>query len=296
MYKWLNKWGVILTTYKSWDDPTPALSPTALRSWMDWAPWRKPPSPPGARDAPLEMGPIFFGEEQSWCKVVVWVNFGGILPGILKCMYGWILEGFSLIISCIVCLGWCRLMFFFFFSRWCFFSWSIVEVVEKMAWYLEGKYYWRIQPFFSEPVYPFIGQFMNWYHHINHQSFHSYASNFRTYLSNSSSLFSVSQNFHQSSFNSDFRIIVITPTKSKLKPSRISNFPRTHGTAMRLKGCFWWLPWGLNQQPFWISNYTLINKHTVDGSNPAPVEVGCLSHYFQGIFTSQLVQDFFHQQ
>ena len=30
--------------------------------------------------------------------------------------------------------------------------------------------------------------------------------------------------------------------------------------------------------------------------NPAPVEVGRLSHYFQGFFTSYVVQEFFHQQ
>ena len=36
---------------------------------------------------------------------------------------------------------------------------------------------------------------------------------------------------------------------------------------------------------------------TVDGWNPAPVEVGSLSHQLQGCFTSQLVVwDFFHQQ
>ena len=36
---------------------------------------------------------------------------------------------------------------------------------------------------------------------------------------------------------------------------------------------------------------------TVDGRNPAPVSRYCtLSHYLQGFCTSQLVQDFFHQQ
>ncbi len=39
--------------------------------------------------------------------------------------------------------------------------------------------------------------------------------------------------------------------------------------------------------------------HTVDGINPAPVEVGSLPHYLQGLNgfdTSQVVQDYFHQQ
>ena len=34
--------------------------------------------------------------------------------------------------------------------------------------------------------------------------------------------------------------------------------------------------------------------HTVDGRNPAPVDR--LSHYFTRFYTSQVVQDFFHQQ
>ena len=35
----------------------------------------------------------------------------------------------------------------------------------------------------------------------------------------------------------------------------------------------------------------------VDGRNPAPVELGSLSHYLQRFFTYQLVVwDFFHQQ
>ena len=39
-----------------------------------------------------------------------------------------------------------------------------------------------------------------------------------------------------------------------------------------------------------------LNVH-VDGRNPAPVEVGSLSHYLQGFFTSQVVVwDSFHQQ
>ena len=33
----------------------------------------------------------------------------------------------------------------------------------------------------------------------------------------------------------------------------------------------------------------LKTKHTVDGRNPAPVEVGSLSHYLPGFFTSQVV-------
>ena len=36
--------------------------------------------------------------------------------------------------------------------------------------------------------------------------------------------------------------------------------------------------------------------HTVDGRICAPVEVGSLPHYLQGFYTSQMVQDFFHQQ
>ena len=34
---------------------------------------------------------------------------------------------------------------------------------------------------------------------------------------------------------------------------------------------------------------------TVDGKNPAPVD-SSLSYCLQGFFTSQVVQDFFHQQ
>ena len=37
-------------------------------------------------------------------------------------------------------------------------------------------------------------------------------------------------------------------------------------------------------------------RHTVDGRNPAPVEVGSLSHSLQGFYTFQVVQDFSHQQ
>ena len=36
--------------------------------------------------------------------------------------------------------------------------------------------------------------------------------------------------------------------------------------------------------------------NTVDGRNPAPVEVGSLSHHFTGFYTFQVVQDFNHQQ
>ena len=40
--------------------------------------------------------------------------------------------------------------------------------------------------------------------------------------------------------------------------------------------------------------------HTADGRNPANqlrlVVYPCLSHYLQGFYTSQEVQDFFHQQ
>ena len=40
-----------------------------------------------------------------------------------------------------------------------------------------------------------------------------------------------------------------------------------------------------------------IDLHTFHGRNPAPVDtVGSLSHYLQGFHTSQVVQDFFHQQ
>ena len=40
------------------------------------------------------------------------------------------------------------------------------------------------------------------------------------------------------------------------------------------------------------------NRRSVraDGRNPPPVEVGSFSHYLQRVYTSQLVQDFFHQQ
>ena len=42
---------------------------------------------------------------------------------------------------------------------------------------------------------------------------------------------------------------------------------------------------------------TCLGDPTVDGRNPAPVEVGSSSHYLQGFFTSQVVVwDFFHQQ
>ena len=53
--------------------------------------------------------------------------------------------------------------------------------------------------------------------------------------------------------------------------------------------------------PFWNPNCKTKQKisrsDTVDGRNPAPFEVGSLSHYLQGFFTSQVVVcDFFHQQ
>ena len=39
----------------------------------------------------------------------------------------------------------------------------------------------------------------------------------------------------------------------------------------------------------------LFGLHTVDGRNPAPVDMVNIL-LFAGIFTSQVVQDFFHQQ
>jgi len=45
--------------------------------------------------------------------------------------------------------------------------------------------------------------------------------------------------------------------------------------------------------------FNLKIRGTEDGWNPAPVELGRLSHYLQNLlrlYTSQLVQDFFHQQ
>ena len=44
-----------------------------------------------------------------------------------------------------------------------------------------------------------------------------------------------------------------------------------------------------------------LDKLLLDGSfeirrENSPVEVGSLSHYLQGFFSSQVVQDFFHQQ
>ena len=39
----------------------------------------------------------------------------------------------------------------------------------------------------------------------------------------------------------------------------------------------------------------IIEVDTVDGRNPAPVEVGSFSHYLQAFFASQVVVwDFFH--
>ena len=39
----------------------------------------------------------------------------------------------------------------------------------------------------------------------------------------------------------------------------------------------------------------LLNGHTVDGRNPAPVDMVNIP-LFAGFFISQVVQDFFHQQ
>ena len=61
--------------------------------------------------------------------------------------------------------------------------------------------------------------------------------------------------------------------------------------------------------PFWqqLQNYILLmeeecrifpntfKEDTINGRNPAPIEVGSLSHYSQGFYTSP-VQDAFHQQ
>ena len=46
-------------------------------------------------------------------------------------------------------------------------------------------------------------------------------------------------------------------------------------------------------QKFWLKKCYQID--TVDGRNPAPVEVGSFSHYLQ-CYTSQVVKDFFRQQ
>ena len=43
------------------------------------------------------------------------------------------------------------------------------------------------------------------------------------------------------------------------------------------------------------SDGSFLKVTTVDGSNPAPVEVGSLSHYLQALIPSQVVQDFSHQ-
>ncbi len=86
----------------------------------------------------------------------------------------------------------------------------------------------------------------------------------------------------------------------------------THIGGMKLHGYpsmggFWGvnLPFKMIFWPLisWYFSWTWadiwnINSDTVDGSEirRAPVEVGSLSHYLQGFFTSQVVQDFFHQQ
>ena len=49
---------------------------------------------------------------------------------------------------------------------------------------------------------------------------------------------------------------------------------------------------------FQVLGGSLLTTHTVDDSEirRSPGEVGSLSHYLQGFYTSQMVQDFFHQQ
>ena len=204
-------------------------------------------------------------------QMVVWVNFGGLLPGILKCMYGWILEGFSLIIACIVCLGWCPLMTFF--SRWRFFF----HTFHDESWKSWNKWLgiWKVRT---------IGEYTHFslnhdkarkgilstsIHSLIHELISSYQSpiipfihiNFSN-ISNSSSLL----------FSAKMFIVLLSRVTFASSSSRISNFARRHGHGDETENMRDDFPWGLTQQPFWISNYTLINKHTVDGSNPAPVD------------------------
>jgi len=48
---------------------------------------------------------------------------------------------------------------------------------------------------------------------------------------------------------------------------------------------------------FWVAGMNLLffTSHTVDGRNPAPVDMENIP-LFWGIYTFQVVQEFFHQQ
>ena len=57
-----------------------------------------------------------------------------------------------------------------------------------------------------------------------------------------------------------------------------------------------WVWFKLHPHLHRMINQLKIADDTVDGRNPAPVEVGSFSHYFPRFFSSQVVQDFFQQQ
>ena len=64
------------------------------------------------------------------------------------------------------------------------------------------------------------------------------------------------------------------------------------GCVAKTSGAFPGLPSEKNR-----NNLQLRIMHpTVMEENPTPLEVGSLSHYWHGFYTSQVVQDFFHQQ
>ena len=63
-------------------------------------------------------------------------------------------------------------------------------------------------------------------------------------------------------------------------------FPPTRNEAL----------WRNAMRNSWASSSCGFGKGTVDGRNPAPVSYGKTSHYLQGFYTCQVVQDFFHQQ
>ena len=63
---------------------------------------------------------------------------------------------------------------------------------------------------------------------------------------------------------------------------------------------FFWLTFPaeiLDKVNDWIQTFPWLLKsnHTVDGQNPAPVDM-VNNPLFIGFYTSQVVQDFFHQQ
>ena len=82
-----------------------------------------------------------------------------------------------------------------------------------------------------------------------------------------------------------FQCAASAPSCSSLDMSK--SFPRYSGLS-RLYLNFW--------MKIQLHTYKLQQTNTVDGRNPANQLVGSLSHCLHGFYTSQLVQDFFHQQ